>query len=104
LVIPITLKNRSSLGRLIRRTGVIDVFGHGHGQALIENLKVIKLSNDEESDFGALVSDALAAKIQSVLAQKDLTGALRGKDAGATKFHVQSAKGEWLNKVIVEDL
>lgn len=91
LVVPLELANARTISLMMNRMGVIDVFAPGE-RLLAKNLRILKLNNDENTAFGALVPDKKASQLQSLFANKNLRGALRTLTAEPAQFFTNSSK------------
>jgi hypothetical protein len=103
LMIPLELANRNSLAGLITHNAVIDVFQPGQTVALAENLRVLKLQQEEGVLFGALVPAEMAGPLQEVFGRPKLKGAMRTMDAGPTKFHIPKSNHSLVTEISVEE-
>ncbi len=102
LVVPLELSNAKQLSTLISKLGVIDVFT-GESHCLAKNLRVIKLSQEEQVSFGAFVPENKSSQLQSLFSDKKLKGALRSGTAGATEFFPLSKKENTTTTYQTED-
>jgi hypothetical protein len=88
LIIPLELANAKALSSLVNQNAIVDVFMQGQNQALVENLRIIKLNAGEGPLFGGLVPENMAGQIQDLFSRPRLTAALRTATAGPTRFHL----------------
>lgn len=101
LVVPLELMNASSLSSLVSKNAVLDIFDPSTDKAVVENLRVIKLSAGDGPLFGALVPDAMAGRLQEVFSRPKLRGAVRTLNAGPTSFHLNTSSKPLLTEVSV---
>jgi hypothetical protein len=88
LIVPLEMANSAALNGLITRTAVIDLFKAGEPIALVEGLRVLKLSAGEGPLFGALIPEKMAGQLQDIFANPKLRGAIKTNLSGPTQFHL----------------
>jgi hypothetical protein len=101
LIVPVELQNAKSLSMMVERQGVIDLFLRG--QILARNLKIIKLSKDENTVFGALVPDKLASQLQFIFASKNLNGALRKHLNQTAEFYLPKHQSSLITTYVTDE-
>ena len=101
LVVPLELANSGALASLVARNAVFDVFQPGEKKAIVENLRVLKLSAGEGPLFGALVPDTMAGALQEIFGRPKLRGAVRTLNSGPTSFHLNSSSKPLLTEISV---
>ena len=85
LVVPLELANSKYISMMVSRMGVVDVFTPT-SRLLAKNLRILKLSNEEASAFGALVPENRATELQGLFSNKNLKAALRTLTNEPTQF------------------
>ncbi len=92
-LIPIQLRNASSLSTLISEQGIIDVFEGSQTHAVVENLRILKVHNEVGPVFGALAPDRDAGYLQNKFAQNNLRGTLKPLSTSTTVVAKPARKG-----------
>lgn len=101
MVIPLDLANGSTLSMMIIQSAVIDVF---NGANLVaQNLKVLKLNNEDNPAFGALVPDSEASLLQIIFAKKNLRGALKKFSNEPARFFHSKSTGTSIQTISTEE-
>ncbi|MBK9292929.1 MAG: hypothetical protein IPM57_00530 [Oligoflexia bacterium] len=102
LLVPVDLKNSKSLSVMVVKHAVIDLFLNN--QILARNLKIIKLNpQEQEANFAALVPDKIATRTQSILASKNLTGALKSHLNTKLEFFIPKVKSSLVTTYVTEE-
>ncbi|MDZ4676103.1 MAG: hypothetical protein SGI74_01230 [Oligoflexia bacterium] len=103
LMIPLQLANGDSIASLIHRNAVIDVFKAGQKIALAQNLRVLKLPQEDGALFGALVPSDIAGTLQEIFSSPKLRGAIRTLNSGVTKFSIPKPRSSLLTEIHVDE-
>lgn len=98
LVVPLQLNNATTLDSLVQRNAIVDLFQPGQRVAVVENLRILKLSAGEGPAFGALVPDKMAGAVQDLFSRPNLRAAIRTMNSGPTQFHLSQPS----HKLLVE--
>ena len=103
VVLPLELANTKTLGPMIHRHAVIDVFLPRQNRPVSESLKIIKLENDSGPLFGALVPQKSAGSLQELFSRPTLRGAVRPDQSGKTIVHELGTGSPLLMEIRTED-
>jgi hypothetical protein len=99
LIVPLQLSNEATMDSLVQRHAIVDLFLPGQRIALVENLRIMKLSAGVGPAFGALVPEQIAGRVQDVFSRPNLRAAIRTMNAGPAKFHFKSSSKQLLTEI-----